>query len=236
MGKYGSFNEDRTEYTVSTVDPVHVIDNYLWNERVYASLTHTGTGYLCYDHSGREITNITDAPNDCEEAYDKHYNRLVYIRDRETGDVWNLNWEPVLAPLDEYSCVHGLGYTKLRAAKNGVLAEMQVFIPPGKDALEIWSLRVSVLRGKSRDISVFVYNGISLKSTFTYGEGIFIKGEWRSDVNGVCVQKDCEFLPHKVHTAYLVADRRVASDRSRRSSSMSRCRGDRPSRSTSCSG
>jgi len=210
MGKYGAFQADGVEYRVDTENPIHVIDNYIWNDKVYASLTQTGTGYLSYDHSGREITNITYGANDCEEAYEKYYNRLVYIRDNKTGRAWNVNWEPVLAKLDGYSCVHGLGYTKLSAQKDGVTAEMRVFVPPGKDALEVWSLTLTNRRASSRDLSVFVYNGLSLKSTFTYGEGIFIKGGWRSDVNGLLVRKDCEFLPHDVHSAFFVCNRRVA--------------------------
>jgi cellobiose phosphorylase len=211
MGKYGSFENDYTEYRVETVDPVHVIDNYIWNEKVYASTTQTATGYLSYDHSGREITNVTYAANDCEQAYEKYYNRLIYVRDNKSGCVWNVNWEPVLEKIDDYNCVHGLGFTKLYACKNNVAAEMLVFIPPGKDALEVWSLKIGDLSGRTRDISVFVCNQISLKSTFTYGEGIYIKGSWRKDINGVFVQKDCEFLPHNVHAAFLVCDRKVAA-------------------------
>ena len=55
------------------------------------------------------------------------------------GTVWNPGWKPTKTPLDRYECRHGLGYTRIIGAKDGVEVELLFFVPPGENA-EIWKI------------------------------------------------------------------------------------------------
>jgi len=207
---YGKFSKDFTEYEIHTPNPIHAIDNYLWNEKVFSHVTQTGLGYIWYDHQGTEITQVSPG-SVCETVYDKHYSRLIYIRDNDTGRYWNLNWEPVLEDITSFSCVQGLGYTKISSVKNSIRGELTVFVPPGSDPLEIWRLRIINLKEKPRDISVFTFNEISLESVDTYGELIYMHGEFDKRLNGIVSVKRAETLPHDHFSSFFVTDHRVSS-------------------------
>ncbi|MBW2524818.1 MAG: hypothetical protein JRI23_11610, partial [Deltaproteobacteria bacterium] len=205
---YGEFRNDFTEYVVHEPAPVHVIDNYLWNDKVLSHVTQTGLGYLWYDHQGTEITRLTPG-GECESAYDKFYNRVIYVRDNRTGEVFNLNWEPIGGGLDHFSCVHGLGYSTITAKKKGIEVELRLFVPPGSDPLEIWQLELRNRSGRKRDLSVFVYNEVSFQSVDTYGERVFMHGELDRTLNAILCTKRAEWLPHDHFTVFLASDRKM---------------------------
>ncbi len=205
---YGKFRNGHTEYRTSNPNPVHVIDNYLFNDTILSHVTQTGIGFTFYDHRGAEITYVTPG-GECEDVYNKYYHRLFYIRDNESGRYWNVNWEPVLAKPGAFSCVHGLGYSRISCRKNGIAAKLSLFVPPGKDAVEIWQLRIENTGDKPRNISVFTYSQVLLKNIPTYGEEIYKRGDFNPSVNGIVASKQCEFLPHDHHTAFLVTNHEV---------------------------
>ena len=60
--------------------------------------------------------------------------------------VWNPGWKPTKTPLDRYECRHGLGYTRIVGAKDGVEVELLFFVPPGEN-VEIWQTTVRNIGG-----------------------------------------------------------------------------------------
>lgn len=56
---------------------------------------------------------FTSLTKDVCNDRDTIMNRLVYIRDNDTGEIWNVNWELIKKPYQAYTCRHGLGYTIL---------------------------------------------------------------------------------------------------------------------------
>ncbi len=41
--------------------------------------------------------------------------RYFYVHDCDNGKIWPLGWHPVQTKLDEYKCIHGLGYSKIES-------------------------------------------------------------------------------------------------------------------------
>ena len=77
-------------------------------------ISNTGGGYCFYKDA--KLLRLTryrynEAPLDSNGHY-------FYINDG--GCVWSVGWQPVRAELDRYVCRHGLGYTILESAKNGL--------------------------------------------------------------------------------------------------------------------
>jgi len=135
-GAYGHFDAQQREYVITEpLTPLPWI-NYLGSKALYSILSNTGGGYSFYrDAKLRRLTRYRydSLPLDGVGKY-------LYIAD---GDcTWNPGFRPTRTRLDRYECRHGLGYTRFRSARNGLLADLLVFIADDDDAeLQVLTLR-----------------------------------------------------------------------------------------------
>ena len=147
---YGHFDDEAREYVVTRPDTPLPWLNYLGQDDLFGLVTNTGGGYTFWrDARLRRLTRYryNDAPYDSVGRY-------LYVRDGST--VWCPGWKPVKAPLDRYECRHGLGYTRIVGARDGIEVELLVFVPPGEDA-ELWRTRVRNLGDAPREFRLFSY-------------------------------------------------------------------------------
>jgi cellobiose phosphorylase len=147
---YGWFDDDAREYVVTRPDTPLPWLNYLGQDELFGLCTNTGGGYTFWrDARLRRLTRYryNDAPFDSVGRY-------VYINDG--GVVWNPGWKPTKTPLDRYECRHGLGYTRIVGAKNGVEVELLFFIPPGEHA-ELWRTTVRNIGDVPKELRLFSY-------------------------------------------------------------------------------
>ena len=148
--QYGAFDDARREYVIRTPRTPLPWINYLGSEDFFTLLSNTAGGYCFYrDARLRRLTRYryNNAPLDQEGFH-------LYIKDGDT--VWNPGWQPVQTALDAYCCRHGLGYTVIEGAKNGVSVAQELLVPQGENCL---LMRVTVKNegaGEKR-LSVFPY-------------------------------------------------------------------------------
>jgi cellobiose phosphorylase len=126
--RFGHFDDAAREYTVTDPRTPYPWINYLGTEDFFGLISHTAGGYAFYkDARFRRLTRYryNNVPWDDGGRY-------FYIRD---GDcVWSPGWKPVKTELDQYRCRHGLSYTIISGAKNGIEAEVLFFVPRGARA------------------------------------------------------------------------------------------------------
>ena len=123
--KYGFFDDANREYVITNPKTPYPWINYLGNEDFFSLVSNTGGGYTFYkDAKFRRLTRYryNNVPTDDGGKY-------FYIKDGDT--VWNPGWKPCKTPLDKYECHHGMSYTKIIGAKNGVEASVLQFVPLG---------------------------------------------------------------------------------------------------------
>ncbi len=120
MNKYGNFNSDGTEFVITDPDTPRDFDNFLFNNSIFSYVQQTGAGYNKYQIGDSETTSFFNVRRDVMYDRDSLMNRLVYIRDNDSGEFWNVNWEPVKAAYDSYRCIHGIGYTILETAVKNI--------------------------------------------------------------------------------------------------------------------
>ena len=123
--KYGFFDDANREYVITNPQTPYPWINYLGNEDFFSLISNTGGGYTFYkDAKFRRLTRYryNNVPVDNGGKY-------FYIKDGDT--VWSPGWKPVKTKLDSYECRHGMSYTKIKGAKNGVETEVLQFIPLG---------------------------------------------------------------------------------------------------------
>ena len=148
--KYGSFDDARREYVITTPRTPLPWINYLGCENFFALVSNTAGGYSFYrDARLRRLTRYryNNSPLDSEGF-------RLYIRDGDT--VWNPGWQPVQTEPDRYRCRHGLGYTVIEAEKNGIAASQELLVPRGENCL-LMRLSLSNRSGEARALQVFPY-------------------------------------------------------------------------------
>jgi cellobiose phosphorylase len=137
---YGHFDDGRREYVITRPDTPLPWLNYLGQDDFFGLCTNTAGGYSFWKDSRlRRLTRYryNSAPYDLGGRY-------VYVNDG--GSVWNPGWKPVKADLDSYECRHGLGYSRITGAKDGLEVELLFFVPLGRNE-EVWKVTV---RNKSK--------------------------------------------------------------------------------------
>ncbi len=222
--RYGRFSEDGMSFFVTNPATPRAFDSFLWNDSVMSCVHQTGVGTCDVQIDESEAIQVfAGVGRVCDvEVYGRDHlmSRLVYVRDNETGEFWNVGWEPVCREYDFYECEHGLGYTRITSETCGIRSSLLLFVPLGNDPVEVWELTHENVSGRSRDLSVFVYNQYSLTYMWgfeSYGDMLY-RGAWfEPSCNAMIVQKHPYIAPHGHLTAFLTADRPVdGHDGSRR--------------------
>uniref|UniRef100_A0A2I2K947 Cellobiose phosphorylase n=1 Tax=feces metagenome TaxID=1861841 RepID=A0A2I2K947_9ZZZZ len=123
--KFGHFDDASREYVITDPQTPWPWINYLGNEDFFSLISNTGGGYtFCKDAKFRRITRYryNNVPMD-------NGGRYFYINDN--GMVWSPGWKPCKTSLDFYECRHGMSYTRITGAKNGIEASALFFVPLG---------------------------------------------------------------------------------------------------------
>ena len=127
--QYGHFDDARREYVITTPRTPLPWINYLGSEDFFTLLSNTAGGYSFFrDARLRRLTRYryNNAPLDQEGFH-------IYIKDGSS--VWNPGWQPVQAELDAYECRHGMGYSIIEGAKDGVKVKQELLVPVGERCL-----------------------------------------------------------------------------------------------------
>lgn len=123
MQKFGFFDDANKEYVINTPKTPYPWINYLGTQDFFSLISNTAGGYHFFkDARLRRITRYryNNIPVDMGGRY-------FYINDN--GSIWSPGWSPAKADLDEYECRHGMGYTKIHGAKDGLSADVTFFVP-----------------------------------------------------------------------------------------------------------
>ena len=120
---FGHFDDANREYVITDPRTPWPWINYLGNEDFFSLISNTAGGYtFCKDAKFRRITRYryNNVPMD-------NGGRYFYINDG--GKVWSPGWKPCKTPLDFYECRHGMSYTRITGAKDGIEASVLFFVP-----------------------------------------------------------------------------------------------------------
>jgi len=146
--KFGYFDDDAREYVITDPQTPYPWINYLGNEDFFGLISNTAGGYTFYkDAKFRRLTRYryNSVPVDSGGRY-------FYIKDGES--IWSPGWKPVKTPLDDYRCRHGLSYTVITGAKDGIQAEVLYFVPLGTWA-EVQKLTLKNTSNASKTFRLF---------------------------------------------------------------------------------
>ena len=198
--QFGHFDDAHREYVIT--DPKTPLPwiNYLGSEAFFSLISNTAGGYSFYkDAKLRRITRYryNNIPTDSNGRY-------FYIKDGNT--VWNPGWQPTQTKLDEYSCRHGMGYTVIHGAKNGLHADVELFVPVG-DNCEVDRLTLTNATDVEKQFTVFSYlefclwNAVDDSTNFQRN---FSTGE--VEIEGSTIYHKTEYRERRDHYAFFTVN------------------------------
>ncbi len=148
--KYGHFDDAAREYVIDTPRTPLPWINYLGSTDFFSLISNTAGGYSFYKDA--KLLRLTRYRyNNCPLD---NGGRYYYIKDSDT--VWNPGWQPVQTELDEYSCRHGMGYTRITGVKNQIEASLLAFVPL-HDSCEINRLVITNKSDSKRHLDLFSF-------------------------------------------------------------------------------
>jgi cellobiose phosphorylase len=148
--KYGYFDDENREYVINNPQTPYPWINYLGNEDFFGLVSNTAGGYAFYkDAKFRRLLRYryNNVPMD-------NGGRYFYIKDGDT--IWNPGWKPSKTKLDKYECRHGMSYSRITGAKNGVEAEVLFFIPL-KSWTEVQKVKLTNTSSEVKKIKLFSF-------------------------------------------------------------------------------
>lgn len=200
---YGHFDDANREYVIGRPDTPLPWLNYLGQDDFFGLCTNTAGGYTFWkDAKLRRLTRYryNDMPMDSVGRY-------LYVKQGKT--VWNPAWKPVKTPLDRYECRHGLGYTRIVGAKNGIEVELLFFVPPG-ERTEVWKTTVRNTTGKKQKLTLFSFVEFCLfeaLNDMTNYQRTYSIGE--VEVEGSAIYHKTEYRERRDHYALFACTRPV---------------------------
>lgn len=202
--RFGHFDDERREYVITTAKTPHPWINYLGTDGFFSLVSHTGSGY-CFNRDAklRRILRFryNNVPVDVG-------GRAFYIH--EDGEIWSPSWLPAKSELESFECRHGLGYTRITGRRQGIEAELLLFVPLGVNA-EVHQLVVRNRTQRTRRFSVFSCMEFCLwnaQDDMTNFQRNFSTGE--VEVDGATLFHKTEYRERRNHYAFYHTYERIS--------------------------
>ena len=194
--KYGVFNDAAREYVIATPKTPLPWINYLGSRDFFRLISNTAGGY-CFYKDAKLLRLTRYRYNENPLDINGHY---FYVKDGQS--VWTPGWQPVRAELNRFRCRHGLGYTILESAKDGLAATQETFVPVD-DNCELTRVTLTNESDAVKEIDLFsaiefcLWNAVDDMSNFqrnysigeveVEGSRIYHKSEYRERRNHYAV-------------------------------------------------
>ena len=226
MKTFGHFDDRNREYVITDPATPFPWINYLGNEDFFGLISNTGGGYDFYkDAKFRRITRyrynsvpmdsvgryfyIKASPSpskggDVEMQESSSSSHQTPPPSEGLGEAWSPGWKPCKTPLDFYECRHGMNYTRITGAKDGVEASVLYFVPL-KTWAEVQKLTLTNKSGEVKHLKLFSYTEWCLWNAATDGENFqrnLSTGEVEIENGGAAIYHKTEYKERRDHYAY----------------------------------
>lgn len=200
---YGGFSNDGKEYSIKLtkgLDTPLPWTNVIANEEFGFIVTEWGTGFTWTGNSRENKLTpwyndpIIDIPGE-----------IVYIRDDDTGEIWNITPKPIRGEND-YTITHGLGYSEFRQRNYG-LEQSLILFAPLEDKVKINLIKLENRINKERNITLFYYTRPVLGVTDEETENL-LETDMKDDI---FIVKNSTNMAYKNSTVFIGTSEKIRS-------------------------
>jgi cellobiose phosphorylase len=202
---FGHFSENNLEYVITDpLSPPRAQVNFLWNDSLISGLNQFGGGdgvfnnqTLMLNHPKGRVRLIRDG------------RRYFYLRDTESGKVWNTGLFPINTPGAKLETQVGLGYSKFTMEYGGIRTESRVFLAPD-EPVEIWEFTVTNLTDRPRSLWLVPYVEWLLGGYDTFSSPYsYLRSAYDPALKEVSSYNTSDERPHDRYNAFVAADGHV---------------------------
>ncbi len=202
MSAFGHF-ENANTYKITSTQPPRPLLNYIWNARILSGVNHQGGGNGAY---GARAQAYIDPQGKGRCCVIRDGNRYFYIKDQQTGKVFNPGWYPVKTPVDDFSCTHGLGYSVITSSCDGLKATARVFVN-AEDPCEIWTVTLENKTSAAKNISLYSFVEFQLEGYQRYSDyNSYVHGEFDKVHNAIVCFNLAMERPHDWFNGFMASD------------------------------
>jgi cellobiose phosphorylase len=148
---YGYFAEDGREYTITTPLTPRPWGNIISNGDFGMLISQNGSGYSWRGNAGQN--RITRS---FQDLIKDNWGKYFYIRDLQRNVFWSATYKPVMKPYQDFSVVHGVGYSRFSQQFEEIASELTVFVAE-QDPVEVFQLKLTNLSSEARELDVTSY-------------------------------------------------------------------------------
>lgn len=189
----GYFDNKAKEYIITDMRPRRPLENYLWNEEFLLNLDQRGFGESFLRLGGNERRPLFS---------DGQATRIVYIKDRKTGEICDMNSNFANKDFAKHQCHVGIGYHKIVSEYNDILCEYIITVPDNARA-ELWQIRITNKSDENKDLSVVSYSRPHANVT---GHWAYGHADYQEDLGGLYFCHDAFAVDHNYSGVYVKAD------------------------------
>ncbi len=159
----GYFLDEKREFIIENMYPTRPLINYLWNDTTFVGLDQFcfGVSKCCINKEFKALVEGT---------------RLFYIKDKESGEFYDVNRNFAQLPFDKFRCKVGLGYQTTESSYKGLESSLTVLIPEC-GYVELQRLHLKNIGNAERKLSVYSYLRpfVNINGHLAYGKGYYDK-------------------------------------------------------------
>lgn len=167
MANIGYFDDSKKEYVITDMRPRRPLSNYLWNELFLLEVNNFGFGESWLRISPEERRYL---------IYGGDAGRLVYIKDHETGEFYDINRNYQNKKFDKFECHVGIGYQQIVTEYKGVETTFTITVPAEGHA-ELWKMTVKNTSDAAKKIDLINYSrpAANVTTHLAYGHAKYEK-------------------------------------------------------------
>ena len=201
MKPYGHFVDEK-EFKITDPTPPRPQLNYIWNAKVLSGVNQNGGGVGAYGQ--RALAYIDpDGKGRCSVIRDG--SRYFYIKNKKTGTVFNPGLYPVMTPVENYSCTHGLGYTVIHSECEGISADARIYINDS-DPCEIWKVTLTNCSSEGADVSLYSFVDFQLEGYQRYSDyNSYVHAEYDEEDNVIMCFNMAMERPHEWFNGFIAS-------------------------------
>ena len=188
----GHFSERGSEFFVNEIKTKRPLLNYFWNDKMLIGVNQHGGGNGGYRGNCSSFIGIEDKPR---AQLIRNGNRYFYIKDDENV-LWNPGWYPTKTSVENFQCIHSIGYSKISAENNGIRAQI-CGCAAGNHPAELWQITVTNLTECERKIRVYPFVEFSLEGYEHASEyDSWVRSVYFEENNMIFAENNAEERPH----------------------------------------
>ncbi len=190
----GYFDNEKKEYVIENMYPLRPLINFLWSDKTVCKCDQFGYGDSFAGFSGYR-------------RFMESGERLVYIKDLDTGEVYSANRNFNKLPFDAFRCHVGIGYQKIVSQYKGVETTFTIVVPPEDYAVQFG---VSVANKSKKPKRLAVYFATHLFTDLT-GHDASGFGDKDEELGGLTFPHYGYELPTEYGDLYLATEKKYDS-------------------------